>query len=238
MAAFRLAGVACGICALAGTGAFVHGLTRSGRIGHLDGLGPLLGDHGGGYEIGLRALQATARAAWHPRHHTTLVEDVLAACHLRGRGSAGQGLITYMSKPRDRSEIAGLSRIVAVAASRGDAVALRILQEAAAGLASTVYDLVDQLKMTEEDYPFVGTGGVITGSDLYWEHLCRKVREFAPRLKPVRSDLPAVVGVALGALAQMPGVDYETTKQHLMDEVRTRLEAGPLAAQPTLKHES
>jgi N-acetylglucosamine kinase-like BadF-type ATPase len=197
---------------------------------HLDGLGPLLGDHGGGYAIGLRALQATARANWHPRWHTAIASGVLAACRIRGQDTEREGLICYMAKPRDRSEIAGLARVVAAAAGQGDAVAMRIMREAAADLASTVSDLVDQLEIREEACPFVGTGGVIAGSDLYWEHLCAKVREFAPRFQFLRSDLPPVVGVALGALARMAGVDYEIVKRRLFDDMRARMEAEKSAA--------
>jgi N-acetylglucosamine kinase-like BadF-type ATPase len=225
IAAFRLAGVTCGVCALAGTGAFVHGRTPDGRTRHLDGLGPLLGDHGSGYTIGLRAIQATARAEWHPRRHTSLVPDVLSACHIRGEDVGRESLVTYMSRPRDRSEIAGVARFVSAAAARGDAVATQILRDAAADLASTVYDVVDQLSMKDDDYPFVGTGGVITGSDLYWEHLCVEVARFAPRLRPLRSDLPAVVGVALAALARMSKVDYEAAKGRLIGDVTARLAA-------------
>ncbi len=224
-AAFRLAGEGAGVCALAGTGAFVHGRTRDGRTCHLDGLGPLLGDHGGGYEIGLRALQAAARSGWHPRHRVSFARDVFEACGGRADDAYGWSLVPYMAAPHDRSEIAQFARPVVAAAAKGDPVAGRILREAAASLAATVYDVVDRLQMAGDDYAFIGTGGIIASSDFYWEHLCRDVRTFAPGFKPVRSDLPAVIGVALSTLACMEVADFEAAKERLCGCARARLEA-------------
>ena len=230
MAAFRLVGLTYGVCALAGTGAFVHGRTRDGRFRHLDGLGPLLGDHGGGYDIGLRAIQAAARSGWHPRHRVTFANEVFDACGGHRNDPYGQSLIAYMAVPHDRAEIAQFARLVAEAAAKGDAVAEKILHHAAASLAATVYDLVDQLQMAGDEYSLVGTGGVITGSDLYWEHLCNEVKAFAPRFKPLRSDRPAVVGVALATLARLPEVDFEAARERLCGCVRARLKSEKTAA--------
>ena len=229
MAAFRLVGQTYGVCALAGPGAFVHGRTRDGRFRHLDGLGPLLGDHGGGYDIGLRAIQAVAKSGWHPRHRVTFANEVFDACGGHRNDPYGQSLIAYMAVLHDRSEIAQFARLVVKAAANGDEVAQNILRDAATSLAATVYDLVDQLQMAGEEYSLVGTGGVITGSDLYWEHLCSEVKTFAPRFQPLRSDLPAVVGVALATLGRMAEVDFEAARGRLCGCVRAKLESITLA---------
>lgn len=233
MAAFRLVGITYGVCTLAGTGAFVHGRTRDGRFRHLDGLGPLLGDHGGGYAIGLRAIQAAAKSGWHPRHRVTFANEIFDACGGHRNDPYGQSLIEYMTLPHDRSEIARFARLVSEAAAGGDGVAIGILREAASALAATVYDLVDQLQMAAEDYALVGTGGVITGSDLYWNHLCKEVKAFAPRFQPLRSDLPAVAGVALATLGRMAEVDIDAARERLCAGVRERLAAGQAADHQT-----
>ena len=75
--AFAHAGVENGVVLLAGTGAFAHGRTADGRRRHLDGCGPLLGDFGGAYHIGMMALHAMVRSDWHPRHHTRLRQILL-----------------------------------------------------------------------------------------------------------------------------------------------------------------
>ncbi len=54
-----------GIVALAGTGAFIHVcLPPHQAHRHLDGYGPVLGDHGGAYQIGREAFRAAAAAHW------------------------------------------------------------------------------------------------------------------------------------------------------------------------------
>jgi hypothetical protein len=215
-AARALAGVRDGIVAVAGTGAVVGAVTREGRESYLDGLGPMLGDHGSGFHIGLMAIRAAAQSGWHPRRGTALADAVYA--HLGGRvgDRHGDSLITYMLGDRDRSEIASVARIVNEQAERGDSTAVDLLQQAAADMAGTVFDLADTLGMTAEAYPFVGTGSVATRSRIYWERLCELVAEFAPAFVPMRSPLPPVIGVALWGL-QHGGSDG-AARERLIEE--------------------
>lgn len=231
-AAFALAGMRDGICVLAGTGAFVHGRTRDGRTRHLDGLGPLLGDRGSGYEIGLRTIQAAARSGWHPRHRAAFAGAVLAACGGRADDRDGVSLIDYMAVPRDRSEIARFARVALTAAAAGDTVAGGIVREAAAALAETIYDVVDQLGLAQTEYRMIGTGGIIAHSDLYWEHLCALTRGFAPRLRPIRADLPPVAGIVLTVLERLPDVAFDSARERLFAACRARLQAAESSGTP------
>jgi N-acetylglucosamine kinase-like BadF-type ATPase len=219
-AAYALAGVTCGVVALAGTGSFVHGRTREGRTLHLDGLGPLLGDHGGGYQIGLMAMRAAAQSGWHPRRNTSLADAIYRACGGRPGDLSGNSLISFALEDRDRSEIASLAKIVNEEASAGDRIAREILQQAAAELAATTYDVVDNLGMTREDYSLIASGSIATKSTIFWEHYSMLVREFAPNLIPVVPDLPAVVGVVLGAFQRMRGTDREGVRARLLESAR------------------
>ncbi len=106
-------------------------------------------------------------------------------------------------------------QVVDSEARKGDAIATAILRQAAGDIAETVRDAVDVLAIGQEDYLLIGTGSVATRSDLYWEHLCAQVAEFAPRLTPWRSDLPAVLGVALIALNKLAAVDMPTLRENL-----------------------
>ncbi len=224
-AAMIQVGESTGVVALAGTGAFVFARTREGRAVHLDGLGPMLGDHGSGYDIGFRAIRAAAQSGWHPRRRATFAAAVIKACGGNPNDATGLSLLRYQIGRRDRSEIAVLAKLVCEAASAGDAVARRIIEEASADLADTVYDALDLLHMRNESYPFIGTGGIITGSDVYWDNLCRIVSRFAPKLKAIRSDLPAVVGVALTAISKMPGIDFQSAKTKLFETTKAMLQA-------------
>lgn len=226
-----LAGETAGVVAVAGTGALVSARTRRGRTLALDGLGPVLGDFGSGYSIGLQALRATARAALHPGHHTSLKERVFTACELLMRdaprhlpqtqgdskAAAAQEtklspsndsdrlrrLVTFSLMPQDRSALASLAKIVDEEARKGDAQAIRLLQDAATAIGQTVYDLLDQLQMTREEYVLVGTGSVAMNSDVFWGHLCRLLQERAPRLTPTRCPAAPVLGNALCVLREL-----------------------------------
>ena len=132
------AGVDCGVVLLAGTGAFAHGRRRDGRRRHLDGTGPILGDFGGGYHIGTMALHAIVRSDWHPRHATALRDRVLE----RFGVSSPYALFNLNLFGQDRSVVASIARTVVEEAERGDAVSVRILQQAAHSMGETFADLV------------------------------------------------------------------------------------------------
>jgi len=235
----QLVGLEFGLIASAGTGAFVHVVAQDGSHLHLDSLGPILGDHGSAYHIGMLAVQAAAKCDWHPRHETSLKEVVHEALSLTADRGRGTSLIGVFDRVKDRAAIADLARLVDEEArgsehherpehpelvegrsGRGDAVANAILDEAASSLAQTVYDAYDSLQMSGLDYCLVGTGGVIESSDIYWGHLCEHVREFAPDLRFARTDLPHVVGTALSALHNIANGDLDGARERLISSAR------------------
>ncbi len=214
---FALADAAYGVAALAGTGAMVYARTEDGRMGSYDGLGPLLGDYGGGYMIGLLALKAVARAGWHPRHTTLLSELVPPALGFdTERYHVRQHLVDLMLSNPDRAVVAGVARTVDEAARAGDAVACDILRQAADALAETVFDLTARMEITDAAYPFLGMGSVASHSDVYWARVCERVLDFAPAFTPRRFELPPVVGMALCVLRQYAGDDLPAVRETLL----------------------
>jgi N-acetylglucosamine kinase-like BadF-type ATPase len=239
-----LVGETSGVVVVAGTGALVSARTRQGRTLALDGLGPILGDFGSGYSIGLQALRAAARAAMHPSHHTSLKERVFTACELlehdapqrpsqiKGDSAEAmarekqqalsrdrdrlQRLVAFSLTPQDRSTLASFAKIVDEEARRGDAQAIRLLQDAAAAIRQTVYDLLDHLQIDAEEYVLVGTGGVAMNSDVFWNHLCQLLRESAPRLTPTRCTAAPVLGNALCVLRELFPEAVDTIRKTLL----------------------
>ena len=221
-AAFAHAGVAEGVVLLAGTGAFAHGRTRDGRTRHFDGTGPILGDFGGAYHIGLMALNAVVRSDWHSRHSTELRARVLERFGVQTPPELFRlGLFV-----RDRSLVASLARFVIEEARSGDSVACEVIRRAAETLSETFCDLVDNLGIADDDYTVVGTGGVIRSSDLYWETLWRRIAAASPRFRACRLREPPVLSLLIHALWQIapdtcgPAVE------------RLRQEAEPYLRQP------
>lgn len=220
--AMALAGQPYGLVVLAGTGSFVHGKTRDGRELHLDGIGPVLGDTGSAYFIGLMAWRAAAKANWHLRFQTTLKERV---CSFYGLRSIGD-LVAFSLRPKDRSVIAAFARVVNEEASAGDAIARQILFEAADELADIVQATSERLEMTGESYTMIGVGSVIRHSDIYWTRLCERVRKFAPLLIPYRSPHPPVVGMALVGLRQAQAANYSQAAATLLATYQNVIKQG------------
>jgi N-acetylglucosamine kinase-like BadF-type ATPase len=219
--AFALVGESCGIVALSGTGSFVHGKSREGRRVHLDGLGPLVGDRGSGYQIGRRAIRAAVRSLWHPRHRTDLVERIPRFVGAGAHGGRGAAVYhEFISGDRDRAEVAALADVVSTCADEGDTVARGILEESAADLAETVRDAVETLDMRDDDYAMVGTGGVILNCDIFWDALCRRALEFAPHLRPTRLQVPAVAGVVLSTLIELDGGREDFLRESIVRTTR------------------
>ncbi len=191
-----LADASSGVVVLSGTGAFVYGRRPDGRELMLDALGPLLGDAGSAFDIGLRALRAIARASWHPRHETSLVEPLKQACAAYAGGERFC-LVSYMLQHRDRAEIASLAKIVDAHAEVGDTVACRVLTEAADAISETLSDVVDALGLHGQALSMVAAGSVARRSRVFWNRVCDRALSIAPQLNPVVPTLAEVVGVTL-----------------------------------------
>lgn len=202
-----------GVVVLSGTGAFVHVEAPDGRSLRLDGLGPLLGDWGSGYQIGYLALRAAMRSAWHPRRRTALEETILAAFEASDVCQMLSLNFAYL----DRSVVASLATDVNRLAEAGDAIARQILEEAAEALAATLRDALDSLELAEASLNMVGTGSVAKQSAIFWEHFCRLATECAPNLMPVLEPLPSAAGMALAVLRAFPGVDQRLVRENLFE---------------------
>ena len=198
--------VTCGVLILAGTGSFVHGRTRDDQTRHFGGLGPLLGDEGGGHDIGVMAMKAALTASYTEARRTVLAERIPAALGCRPDhpweivGLAyGEGL--------SRRRIASLAPFVEAAANEGDSVAQGILRHAATRLGDYVVDVLHELRMEQEDYTIVASGSIARNCKLWWETLCGLALEVAPRLRPVNPRVRPVIGACLLALKEL-GVEW------------------------------
>ena len=209
------ADVRSGIVVLAGTGAFVYGRRGDGAEVLYDGIGPLFGDYGSGFQIGLAGIRAAGRAHWNSRYQTTLATLIPEAC--RNLSGAGEefDMMTYMADIRDRSEIASLAVVVDRAAEADDAIARQILRTAAGQIADTVQCVVAHLGIEGEDLPLIGTGSVTANSRIYWMELTNAVKVFAPNLLPILPTARPVFGLCL-ALADRAGACHSEFRTNLL----------------------
>jgi len=126
-------GNAPGILLNAGTGSIAYARTRDGRLHRAGGHGWQLGDEGGGYWLGRRALAAAARAHDGLEESSTLLERLLVALGLE----TFDDLIRWTATATP-AQVAALAPQVLNAAREGEIVAQRIVADAAVELSQLV----------------------------------------------------------------------------------------------------
>jgi N-acetylglucosamine kinase-like BadF-type ATPase len=133
-----------GVSVIAGTGAIMWAQSRDGRVARSSGWGYLLGDEGGGWELGHEALRHVARAADGRGPTTQLTEAVLAHWQLANV----YGLITRLYQADVQpSDIASLAKVVVDCAATGDPIASHIARRGADELALGAWAVADELGM-------------------------------------------------------------------------------------------
>jgi N-acetylglucosamine kinase-like BadF-type ATPase len=157
-----------GVVLIAGTGSLALGRPRSAPLDaamesdRCGGWGPLLGDEGSGYALGLAALKAVMRAA-DGRGPDTSLRAVLLE---RFGAAEPAALVARLHAPGvGRREIAAAARDTVAAADGGDAVATALVASAAIDLAEHVHTLATRHAFAAGGYPLRLAGGLLVGSE-------------------------------------------------------------------------
>lgn len=143
-----------GIFLNAGTGSVAFARDPQGRMHRSGGYGWQLGDEGGGYWLGRRALAAAGRAVDGRGEGSTLSARLLAALGLRDFDDLVRWTATATP-----SQVASLAPHLLNAAREGEVVAQRTVDEGAAELAALVRTLLPH-------FPPDGPIGLATGGGL------------------------------------------------------------------------
>ncbi|NJP38550.1 N-acetylglucosamine kinase [Alkalicoccus luteus] len=146
-----------GILLIAGTGSNAVGRTDTGEWFHCGGWGHLLGDEGGGYRIGLEALQAVVRAADGRASPTMLTSSLLAFYELKKPAD----LVSFVHEHAGKKEIAAAAPLVLEAAAKGDRAASSITDRAADELILHVQSLHHQAGIFSPQVPVTAEGALI-----------------------------------------------------------------------------
>lgn len=182
-----------GYMALAGTGALCF-YGNSNNSFCIDGLGPNIGDFGGGCYIGKKAIKASAKSQWHPDYYTSLGEKINEIFLNKKDNNNGLDLIRVFSEKPERSVIASLSKTVNEEAEKGDRISVEILEEAAWQISETLRCLAYLTETENEEYPVVCTGSIMVKSDIYFNAFKNNVRKFLPKADIRRISLPPCFG--------------------------------------------
>jgi N-acetylmuramic acid 6-phosphate etherase len=144
------------VLVLSGTGSCCHGHRADGTTARVGGWGHLLGDRGSGYEIGLQALRGMIHQYDQTGRWNVLGQRVLRALLLNDP----EALVEWV-QGAEKSEVAALAPEVFAAAAAGDAVARKVVREAAETLASDAVACARRLARQGLRLQFVLAGSVL-----------------------------------------------------------------------------
>jgi len=187
-----------GLIVISGTGSMVLGKNERGEEARAGGWGPLLGDEGSGYSVGLEALRSALRArdGW---GQSTVLSDNL-------RKNLGLGNWDEIVQKVYGGEvgwdcIAALGPCVFAAARSGDGIARQIIEAAGRALGKQVGAVARRLHMTGR-VDLACAGGVFKERDMLWPALERAASSGIDQLRQRDPLLPPVLGAVLLAWEQ------------------------------------
>jgi N-acetylglucosamine kinase-like BadF-type ATPase len=172
---------------IAGTGSIAWARLPDGTLLRAGGLGPLLGDHGSGFDLGFSALRAVGLSLQGLGPSTTLVDRLLARL-----GVSGEDLPRWAQTARP-AEVAALAPDVLDAAAEGDGVARRIAEAGADFLARHGRLLCSRFRNGTK-VPVAFGGGVLVSRSDYRAMTAGRLRLLAPNAEPVKEPVDATVG--------------------------------------------
>lgn len=200
-----------GVVIVAGRGENCRARDRQGRESRTVGDGYFFGDGGGGDWLVLQAVRAVA-TAWTGRNPPTRLTELLLNYAQMPNVST---LLEDLSLRRIKLDHSA-APLVFEAASQGDAVALRILEDAGRELGLNAAALSRQLNLENEAFEVVLVGGIFNGTHpALRESLQRHVLATAPHARFIRPIGPPVVGAVLLAMEAANIVPSPAVRQRL-----------------------
>lgn len=188
-----------GIIVMAGTGSIAYGVDDNGHRVRAGGFGPLLGDEGSGYWIGLRGLRAALRAFDGRDEATVLTARLAESLGLSG----AEGFAQYPYEPArlKPASVAALAPAVFRAAREGDPIAAGILDEAAAELALLARTVAKRLEGGVQLLLTYG-GGLFRAGKALLDRLRVHLARYEPNLRLQAPAGSPLLGAVLMALAE------------------------------------
>lgn len=170
------AGERYGVVLIVGTGAAAYGINRRGVTARAGGWGPLLGDEGSGYWMGLRALRAIMRAHDGRAKPTLLTESILARLGL----DDPESLVHRVYRELAREEVAALAPLVQRAADIGDDAAQAIIDDATREFVRSVESVIGRLDLAGEEFRLVLSGGLWKAVPVLRQDFEKLAKKIAP----------------------------------------------------------
>jgi N-acetylglucosamine kinase len=182
-----------GVVLNSGTGSMAYGVSASGRDARAGGWGPMLGDEGSGYWIGLCGLRSAVRSFDRRAPVTILGGRILDVLGL----SKMEGLVNWVREKGRVAEIAALAPVVGQCARDGDGVAQEILEQAGRDLADLAGAVLRGLSMAGSVSEIVLTGGTLRHEPVVVEALEEELARSVPLARTIWPRREPALGAAL-----------------------------------------
>lgn len=181
------------VVVIAGTGSAVLGRTSPVELARAGGFGPVIGDPGGAYDIGRRAVAMCFQKHLNGEKFplgTRILENF--------QGKFNDFFDQARAQPS--AVFPQVFRVVANAAESGDTAARGLLSAAAGDLREQAREVIEKLKLRSVDFFLGKTGGVFHGSAFFNEQFDGMIHEIAPLARI--GILPRTVAEAAAQLAR------------------------------------
>jgi N-acetylglucosamine kinase-like BadF-type ATPase len=182
-----------GAVALSGTGSDAFFVKNRRSVEAVGGWGPLLGDEGSGYDIGLHAIKAAIYSYDGRKDKSMLYDLVMENWSLENLW----GIVTHLAgNPDARHEVASAAKLCARAAHAGDRTALRIYEHAALEMLLQARTVIERHR-GEWDGTVAVMGGAWKGHPRMFEVFKREIELLYPEARVSLPLYEPVVGCAV-----------------------------------------
>jgi len=184
-----------GTVIIAGTGAIAYA-ERNGAGFRSGGYGYLFGDAGSGFGIGAAAVDRLLRAYDGRAPRDAFAQEIETALGVRSLNETLQKVYASEAPPRMLAELAPL---VIDSAGRGDRTASKIVQQAAAELASLVKGAISAAGLTAAAAPVAFSGGLLAASSLLTFLLETRLLNDFPQMPILKDNVLPAAGALCAA---------------------------------------
>ncbi|MEX2144939.1 MAG: BadF/BadG/BcrA/BcrD ATPase family protein [Candidatus Spechtbacterales bacterium] len=174
-----------GISVIAGTGSNFYGIDSHGNEERVGGLDYLLSDEGGAYRIGQKGMSAAAKS-YDGRGEKTSIEGLIIG-KFKVNTIRDFADMVY-SENFGKDEVAEVALLVDIAYRQGDAVAEKILSEAAGEIALAINTLIKKLDLQNDDWDIVAAGGEFRSPFPFEEKIKEQLTDGKDRFKVCVAD--------------------------------------------------
>lgn len=185
-----------GMVLIAGTGSIAYGLKEDGRKVRSGGWGPLIGDEGSGFWIGMEAIKRSVRSIEKREKKTSLVRMLKGELDF----SNLKELIPFIhGQNLPRRKIASLVPEVFKLAQNNDMIALDIVDEAVEELSLLALSLKKRLNYNEVE---LRAAGGLFSSDYFYNLFQKKLKKIAG-MSLLRPEYSAAYGAVFYVLKKI-----------------------------------